>query len=82
MGGVPRMNTRLLDDVFAEYLHPVSVVFLFVVTGGVYGVIIDGPQQLPHCEFVHQRLKLILERGSLWLIARLPFPGRSGTTLG
>lgn len=61
-GKVLRMNEHFLDYVFAEYLHPVSIIFRFVVTGGIYAVITDGPQQLPHCEFVHQRLEFIFER--------------------
>jgi hypothetical protein len=75
------MNERFLDHVFTEYLHPVSGVFRCIVTGCVYPMIIDGPQQLPHCEFVHQGLELIVKREGRRLIALFPFLGGSGRPL-
>ena len=41
---VLKIYERFLDHIFAEYLHPVSIVFRFVVTGGIYAVMIDGSQ--------------------------------------
>ena len=43
-GEVLMIDERLLDYIFAEYLHPISIVFRLVVTGGIYAVIIDGSQ--------------------------------------
>jgi len=76
------MNERFLDYVFAEYLHPVPIALRFAVTGGVDTVTIDGPQQLPHREFVHQRLELIFKREYRWLVPLSSSPGRSGISLG
>ena len=56
------MNERFLNHILTEYLHPVSFVSRFAIAGGIYTVIIDGPQELPHREFIHQRLEFILER--------------------
>ena len=40
---VLRMKVHFLDYIFAEYLYPVSIVFQFAVTGGIYAMIINGP---------------------------------------
>ena len=76
------MNQRFSDYVFAEYLHPVSIALRLAVTGVVDTVTIDGPQQLPHREFVHQRLELIFKREYRWLVPLSSFPGRSRLILG
>ena len=75
------MNERLLDYVFAEFLHPVSIVFRLSVTRSADAVIVDGPQQLPHREFVHQRLELIFKRMRRQFVPLFALLGRSGLAL-
>ena len=81
-GEVVNMNRRFSDYILAKYLHPVPIVPRFPITGGVDAVIIDGPQQLPHRKFVHQRLEFIFKRECRWLLPLLPFLRRSGRALG
>jgi len=40
-------------------------------------MIIDGPQQLPHCKFVHQSLEFIFKRERRWPVPLFPFFWRS-----
>ena len=76
------MNERFPDHVLAEYLHPISIVFRLAVTGGIYAMIVDGPQQLPHREFVHQRLEFIFKREHRRLVPLFPLFRRSRCAVG
>ena len=82
MGEAFGMNQRFLDYVLAEDLHPVPIVFRFVVADSVNTVTIDRPQQLPHREFVHQRFEPIIKRECRWLVPLFSLLGRSGRALG
>ena len=75
------MNRRFSDYVLAKYLHPVPAVLRFPITGGGDAVVIDGPQQLPHRKFVHQRLEFIFKRECRRQLPLLPFLRRSGHAL-
>lgn len=48
---VPRFH-----DVFAKYLHPIAI----VVT--VKQALVQGVHELPHRQFVHERLEAVFER--------------------
>jgi hypothetical protein len=81
-GWSAKNDERFLDYILTERLHPVPIAFRFIVVGDVYAMIVDGSQQLPHCQFVHKGLELFLKREGRWLIALFPFRRGSRRAIG